>query len=172
MDFEGSTEEEKTRIFSVLFSGETKASSKFLTKKERETLRMFHTPKPLMFFARKTGAAFAPVPGLGTGVSSLQGILMDPTISGRAATALLLATDKDPRTLPALIDALQDKDGSVRAAACHAIALRNDRKLEKELIPLFDDKKAAVRLRAAAGYLRMESLPAAVKRPATAKAGG
>ncbi len=150
-------------------SGELKASSKFLDKKKRETLRMFHTPKPLMFFAMKTGAAFAPVPGLGTGVSSLQGIILDPTISGRAATILLLASDKDPRVLPALIDALQDKDGSVRAAACHAIALRNDRKLEKELIPMLDDKKPAVRLRAAAGYLRLESLPVA-KRPVATKA--
>jgi HEAT repeat protein len=156
-------------LLSVL-SGETKASSKFLTKKERETLRMFHTPKPLMFFALKTGAAFAPVPGLGAGVSSLQGILMDPAISGRAASALLLATDKDPRVLPALIDSLQDKDGSVRAAACHGIALRNDRKLEQDLVPLFEDKKAAVRLRAAAGYLRLESLQVAVKRPVVGKA--
>jgi HEAT repeat protein len=161
-------------LLSVL-SGELKSSSGFLDKKKRETLRMFHTPVPLMFFAIKTGAAFAPVPGLGTGVSSLQGILLDPTISGRAATILLLASDKDPRVLPALIDALQDKDGSVRAAACHAIALRNDRKLESDLIPMLDDKKPAVRLRAAAGYLRLESLPAPAKRPATkapAKADG
>jgi HEAT repeat protein len=156
-------------LLSVL-SGETKASSKFLDKKKRETLRMFHTPKPLMFFAIKTGAAFAPVPGLGTGVSSLQGILFDPTISGRAATALLLASDKDPRVLAALIDALQDKEGSVRAAACHALALRNDRALEKDLIPMLEDKKPAVRLRAAAGYLRLESMPAPVKHPAAAKA--
>jgi HEAT repeat protein len=152
-------------LLSVL-SGELKSSSKFLDKKKRDTLRMFHTPMPLMFFAIKTGAAFAPIPGLGTGVSSLQGILSDPTISGRAATALLLATEKDPRVLAALVDALQDKEGSVRAAACHAIALRNDRTLEKDLIPMFDDKKPAVRLRAAAGYLRLESLPAPVKRPA------
>lgn len=156
-------------LLSVL-SGEMKASSKFLDKKKREALRLFHTPKPMMFFALRTGAAFAPVPGLGTGVASLQGILFDPAISGRAATALLLAADKDPRVLPALIDALQDKDASVRAAACHGIALRNDRKLEKDLIPMLDDKKPAVRLRAAAGYLRLESLPAPVKRPVAPKA--
>jgi HEAT repeat protein len=155
-------------LLSVL-SGELKSASGFLDKKKRDTLRMFHTPKPLVFFAIKTGAAFAPVPGLGTGISSFQGILSDPTISGRAATALLLASDKDPRVLAALIDALQDKEGSVRAAACHAIALRNDRKLEKDLIPLFEDKKPAARLRAAAGYLRLESLPAPVKRPVAVK---
>jgi hypothetical protein len=35
---------------------------------------------------------------------------------------------------------------------------------------MLDDKKPAVRLRAAAGYLRLESLPAAVKRPVATKA--
>lgn len=155
-------------LISVL-SGETKASSSFINKQKRDALRMLHTPRPMMMFAIKTGAAFAPVPGLGTGISSLQGILNDPSMSGRAATALLLASDKDPRVLAALIDSLQDKEGSVRAAACHALALRNDRKLEKDLIPMFDDKKAAVRLRAAAGYLRLESLPAVRRKPPAAK---
>ena len=155
-------------LISVL-GKELKTSSSFLTKQKRDTLRMFQTPKPLMMFAIKTGAGFAPVPGLGEGISSLQGILADPSMSGRAATALLLASDKDPRVTAALIDALQDKEGSVRAAACHALALRNDRKLEQELITMLDDKKPAVRLRAAAGCLRLESLPV-VRRPPAAKA--
>jgi HEAT repeat protein len=154
----------------AILSGEVKASSSFFNKQKRDALRLLQTPRPLMMVALRAGAGFAPVPGLGLGISSLQGILNDPAVSGRAATALLLASDKDPRVLAALIDALQDKEASVRAAACHAIALRNDRTLEKELIPLLDDKKPAVRLRAAAGYLRLESLPAAVKRPVAPKA--
>jgi len=60
--------------------------------------------------------------------------------------------------LQALKDALTDKDWSVRAAAVHAIALRNDPALESDLVPLLDDKKEAVRVRAAAGYLRLESI--------------
>ncbi len=149
---------------------ELKTSSGFITKQKRDALRMFQTPRPLMMFAIKTGVGFAPVPGLGEGISSLQGILADPSMSGRAATALLLASDKDPRVEAALIDALQDKEGSVRAAACHALALRNNRKLEAELIPLLEDKRAAVRMRAAAGCLRLESLPAPVKRPVASPA--
>jgi HEAT repeat protein len=149
-----------------VLSRELKTSSGFINKQMRDSLRMFQTPKPLMMFAIKTGVGFAPVPGLGEGISSLQGILADPSMSGRAATALLLANDKDPRVQAALIDALDDKEGSVRAAACHALALRNDRKLETNLIPMLDDKKASVRMRAAAGCLRLESLPAPVKRPA------
>ena len=152
-------------LISVL-SGETKVSSGFVTKQKREALRMVHTPKTMFMFAVKTGAGFAPVPGLGMGISSLQGILSDPGVSGRAATALLLGADKDPAVLQALLDALQDKDWSVRAAAVHAIALRDDPALEKELIPLFDDKNGAVRVRAAASYLRLEWIRSTARKTA------
>src|SRR5579863_1691566 len=77
----------------AVLSGDLKTSSGFVTKQKRDALRMMHTPRTLFFFALKQGIGFAPVPGLGAGVSSLQGILSDPSISGRAATALLLNTD-------------------------------------------------------------------------------
>ncbi len=144
-------------LISVL-SGDTKASSGFITKQKRDALRMLHTPKPMFMFVLRQGATFAPVPGIGAGVSSLQGILSDPGVSGRAATALLLSTDKGPEVLQALRDALTDKDWSVRAAAVHALALRNDPALQSDLVPLFEDDKEAVRVRAAAGYLRLESI--------------
>ena len=144
-------------LVSVL-SGDTKASSGFITKQKRDALRMLHTPKTLFLFALQQGANFAPVPGLGAGVSSVQGILSDPSVSGRAATALLLSTDKTPEVLQALRDSLGDSDWSVRAAAVHALSVRNDPALETDLIPLLDDKKEAVRVRAAAGYLRLEAI--------------
>src|ERR1700688_2225636 len=96
----------------------------------------FQPELTLFMFAVKTGANFAPVPGVGAGISSLQGILSDPSVSGRAATALLLSADKSPEVLQALRDALADSDGSVRAAAVHALALRNDPALEADLVPL------------------------------------
>lgn len=148
----------------AILSGDMKPSSDFLTKEMRDSVRMLHTPRTLMLFAMKEGAGMAPVPGLGQGFSSLQGILADPGVSGRAATALLLAPDKSPLVLAALVDALNDKDGTVRAAAAHAIALRNDPKLEDKLVPLLDDKKEAVRVRASAGYLRLELVKAEKKK--------
>ena len=68
-----------------------------------------------------------------------------------------------PATLEALRDALSDKDSSVRAAAVHSISLRNDPALKKELEPLLQDDNGAVRLRAAAGYLRLSAIEAAAK---------
>jgi hypothetical protein len=46
----------------------------------------------------------------------------------------------------------------VGAAAVHAIALRNDPALEPDLVRLLEDKKEAVQVRAAAVYLRLESV--------------
>jgi HEAT repeat protein len=144
-------------LLSVL-SGETKTSSGFITRQKRDALRMLHTPKTMFLFVVQQGANFSPIIGLGAGVSSLQGILSDPSVSGRAATALLLSSEKTPEVLQALQDALADSDWSVRAAAVHAIALRNDPALQADLLPLFEDKKEAVRVRAAAGYLRLEAI--------------
>jgi len=141
----------------------------FLTKQKRDALRMLHTPKTLFTFAVMQGIRMAPVPGVGEGVSSLQGILSDPSVSGRAATALMLSHDRSPEVLTALRDALTDKDASVRAAAVHALALRDNPALTPELAPLVDDKKEAVRLRAAAACLRLESIKPAAAKPLVAK---
>ena len=88
----------------------------------------------------------------------MQGLLSDPGVSGRATAALLLGRDKDRDTLIALKEALIDRDWSVRAAAVHSLALRNDPSLQPDLAPLLEDKKEAVRLRAAAGYSRLEMI--------------
>jgi len=147
--------EGKAALFSIL-SGETKATTGFFPKQKREAMRMMHTPRTMFMFALVTGANFAPVPGVGAGIASMQGILSDAGVSGRATVALLFGTEKNAATLQALRDALSDKDWSVRAAAVHSLALWNDPSLQPDIVPLLDDKKEAVRLRAAAGYLRLE----------------
>jgi HEAT repeat protein len=93
----------------------------------------------------------------------MQGILAGSGVSGRASAALLLGADKEPGTLEALKDALYDKNAAVRAAAVHAVSLRNDPAMKKELEPLLEDDNQAVRLRAAAGYLRLSTIEAGAK---------
>jgi HEAT repeat protein len=158
----------KTALLAIL-SGESKVASGFLTKQRREALRMLHTPKTTIMLGVKQGLGFVPVPGLGEGMASLQGLLSDPGVSGRAMTALLLGKEKDPDTMFALREALSDSDWSVRAAAIHSLALRNDPAVAPDLVPLLDDKHQAVRLRAAAAYLRLEEIrkrPSPKPRPA------
>ena len=144
----------------AILAGESKTSSSFFSKQKREALRMMHTPRTTFLFAVRQGAAFAPFPGVGAGVASMQSILTDSGVSGRASAALLLGNDKSPAVLDALRDALSDKDWSVRAAAVHSLCLRNDPALKKDLEPLLADGKEAVRMRAAAGYLRLSEIQA------------
>jgi HEAT repeat protein len=157
----------KRELLAVL-EGETKTASGFLTKQKRDALRMMHTPRTTFMYAVKEGMGFVPVPGLGQGIASMQGILSDPGVSGRASAALLLSKENDPVTLGALKDALYDKDWRVRAAAVHSLALKNQPSLKKNLEPLMDDDREDVRLRAAAGWLRLTAI--ASRRPAPKRA--
>jgi HEAT repeat protein len=142
----------------AVLEGESKTSSGFFTKQKRDALRMMHTPRTTFLYAVRQGVGFAPVPGLGEGISSMQAILTDPGVSGRATAALLLGKDADPATETALKDALYDKDWRVRAAAVHSLALRNDPRAKKDLDPMLEDDKEEVRLRAAAAWLRLSSI--------------
>ncbi len=149
-----------TRALLLILSGESKSSSGFIADRVRNTMRMMHTPKTLFMFALRQGVGFAPVPGLGEGVASMQGLLSDSGVSGRATAALLLGRHKDEGTLRALRKALWDRDWSVRAAAIHSLALWNDVALMPDIALLLDDREEAVRLRAAAGYLRLDAIKA------------
>lgn len=159
----------KQELLAVL-AGENKTSSSFFTKQTREAIRMMHTPRTTFLYAVRQGVGFAPVPGLGMGVSSMQQILSDPGVSGRAAAALLVGRDKDAATTSALREALYDKDWRVRAAAVHSLALRNDPKLRADLEPMFEDDREEVRLRAAAGLLRLSAVQAKASAKPRAKA--
>ena len=134
-------------------------------------MRMFHTPRTMFMFLVSRGIGMANVPGLGLGVSSLEGVMSANGTSGRAATALLLSNDNDPMVVAALLTALLDKDWSVRAAAVHATALRNDPSLIDKVAPLLQDKHMEVRTRAAAAFLRLEMIKAAAVESARKKHG-
>jgi HEAT repeat protein len=155
----------KQALLSVL-AGETKTSSGFITKQRRDAIRMLHTPHTLFLFSMRVGAGFVPVPGFGMGVSSMETLLTDPTLSGRATAALLLGKEKDAATLQALKDALSDNTWSVRAAAVHSIALRNDPEQKDAVLPLLLDKSQPVRLRAAVTWLRLDSIGHGARAPA------
>jgi len=160
----------KTALLAVM-GGETKATSGFLTKEKRTALRMMHTPSTTFLYVARAGVAFAPVPGLGVGIASLQAILADGAASGPATAALLLGSDKDPDTIEALKEALSDKDWRLRAAAVHSLALMNDVGLRKTIEPLLEDDKEEVRLRAAAAWLRLSAIEKAeaARRPTPKK---
>jgi HEAT repeat protein len=137
-------------------NNETKASSSYLSKEERTALHMLHTPTKLFIFIGIEAAGFAPVPGLGFGLSSAQGILSAPDSSARAASLLVVGNSNNPALADTVGTALSDKEWSVRAAAIHLVAMHPFPQFREQLVPLLDDKKSAVRVRAAAAYIRLQ----------------
>lgn len=144
------------QLFLAVVAGTSKGSSSYLSTEKRSALRMLHTPTKLFMFAAIGAAGFAPVPGLGMGISSAQGILSNPDASARAAALLLIAQSQDPALDDTVGSALSDKEWSVRAAAAHVVATHPFPVFRQKLVPLLDDNKGAVRLRAAAAYIRLQ----------------
>jgi HEAT repeat protein len=150
----------------AILAGDNQTSSGFFSKQKRDALRVLHTPRVMLQFAMAKGIGLVPVPGLGFGLESMRALLTDSGVSGRAAAALMLATERDQASLDALRAALKDTDWSVRAAAVQALALRRDPRLKADVAPLFDDENEAVRLRAAAACLRPAGAQARAARSA------
>jgi HEAT repeat protein len=158
----------KQALMSVV-EGDSKTASGYITSEMRTALRMMNTPTTTLLYAARQGVSFVPVPGLGQGIASMQALLTDPGISGRATAVLLLGKDNDPALIPALKDALIDKNWTVRAAAVHSLALRNNPAMKKDLAPMLQDDKEGVRLRAAAAFLRLSAIQASASRKTAAK---
>ncbi|MGQ9896899.1 MAG: HEAT repeat domain-containing protein [Acidobacteriota bacterium] len=144
--------------------GERQSKSGYFSVQRRNILRAMKTPggffRLAFRLAFRYAVGFAPVPGLGMGLSSLAGLLADANISGRAQAIALLPPVRDAETIALLREALTDEDGAVRAAAVHALAVSDQRLVTRDLVPLFQDKKEGVRYRAAAAYLRLSTPPA------------
>jgi HEAT repeat protein len=138
---------------------ESKATSSYISKEKRTALRLLHTPTKLFILVGISAAGMAPVPGLGFGLSSAQGILLASDSSARAASLLLIGSSRDPALADTVGSALTDKEWSVRAAAIQLVAVRPFPQFRDQLVPLLDDKKNAVRVRAAAAYIRLQHPP-------------
>ena len=147
---------EGARFLFDVVGGKSKASSSYLTTEKRTALRMLHTPTKLFTVIAFQAVGFVPVPGLGFGISSAQGILSDPESSARAASLLLIGSSPDPTLADAVGSALSAKEWSVRAAAVHVVAMHPFPQYREKLVPLLDDKRSAVRVRAAAAYIRLQ----------------
>ena len=141
-----------------VLNGEKKSTSNYLTTQKRGVVQLLQNRPAMMRMALKEGIGMIPIPGAGFGAASLEAILKDAGMSGRALVATMLANEKDAASLQALRDSLDDKSWSVRAAAVHSLAVRNRPEVLNEVLPLMDDKNDAVRFRAAAAALRLGSI--------------
>jgi HEAT repeat protein len=116
-------------------------------------MKMLKDPKALAKLGFEGGIGFIPFAGLGYGAFKV--VSKDDESPVRAAAALRLARDPDPKSAKALATAAGDEKWLVRAAAIAAIGLRGDAALLKAVVPRLTDDNETVRFNAAACIIRL-----------------
>jgi HEAT repeat protein len=116
-------------------------------------MKLLRNPKAMAMVGFEQGIGFIPFAGLGYG--AFKSFTKDDESPVRAAAAIRLATDKDPKSGAALAKAVNDEKWMVSAAAIAAIGMRGDPVLMKAVIPKMQDKNETVRFNAAACVIRL-----------------
>jgi HEAT repeat protein len=142
-------------VYYGVLTGEQKTGKGFV----RQELAMLHDKKKMAQLGIDEGIGFVPFAGIPYSV--LKMVLKNDSSGVRAAAARALASDPDPSSRDALIDALADKSTIVRQAALEALAHRRDSSLLSKVAPSLDDNKDEVRFFAAACVLQLSRLKTA-----------
>jgi HEAT repeat protein len=136
-------------IYYAVLTGERKTGEGLIDEEKK----MLTDPKKLAQFGFEEGIGFIPFGGLGYGV--FKTLTKDDVSPVRAAAAVALAHDPDPRSGAALVKAASDKSWIVRAAALDAIAQRDDPQLIVGIMGALDDERTEVGYTAAAAIYRL-----------------
>ncbi len=116
-------------------------------------MKVIRNPKAMAKVGFESGMGFVPFGSIGYGAYKV--VTKDAEGPLRAAAALKLATDKDPKSGAALAKATSDEKTMVRQAAIAAIGVRGDAALLNAVTPRMEDKDEAVRFAAAACVIRL-----------------
>lgn len=141
-------------VYYAVLTGERK-SGEGLVAEQKKALS---DPKKMAQVGFEQGIGFIPFAGMG--YSALKTLTKDDESPVRAAAAVALAKDPDPKSGQALVEASKDKSWIVRAAALDAIAQRNDPALIPGIMDALMDSKPEVKYTAAAAVYHLSSLPA------------
>ncbi|HTP31649.1 MAG TPA: HEAT repeat domain-containing protein [Candidatus Acidoferrales bacterium] len=136
-------------IYYAVLMGERKTGEGLVDSQ----MKMIKDPKAMARMGFEAGVGFIPFGGAGLAVFKM--VTKDDTSPVRAAAALKLAGDPDPKSAEALMQMASDKKWLVRAAVVDAIAKRGDPSLLKAVWPLLNDDEDTVRFTAAGAILRL-----------------
>jgi HEAT repeat protein len=129
-----------------------------------------HQPGKLAKLGAIQGASMLLGP-FGFGITAIQFMHQSGGDLARASAIQQLAEEHTELVHKELIEALGDKDPSVRAAAAQGLVDYRDRATQLAIYPLFVDPRTPVRLTAAAAYLRTTGVPG-ISAAMSAKAAG
>jgi HEAT repeat protein len=134
-------------LYYAVLTGEKKSGEGLIESQ----MKMVHDPRALAKFGFEQGIGF--IPFAGVGYQAFKAVKKDDASPIRAAAAVKLAKDPDPKSA----EALKDKSWLVRSEALTAFAERGDPAFLKVALPLFSDENDTVRFNAAAVVLRLSA---------------
>jgi HEAT repeat protein len=140
-------------VYYAVLTGERKSGEGLVESQKK----MLSDPKKLAQLGFEQGIGFVPFASIG--YSAFKTLTKDDESPVRAAAAVALANDPDPKSGKALVDASQDKSWIVRAAALDAIAHRNDPSLVPDIMNSLNDDKPEVKYTAAAAVYHLSGKP-------------
>lgn len=135
-------------VYYAVMTGERKSGG--MIEQQWDELK---EPKKAAEFAFEQGIGF--VPYAGAALEAFQMLTKKDPSPVRAAAATALASDPDPRSGAALVQALKDKNWIVRVAALRAIAVRGEQAALEVVEAATQDKRDEVRFAAAAAVLKL-----------------
>ena len=138
-------------VYYAVLTGERKSGEGLVAEQKK----MLSDPKKMAQIGFEQGIGFIPFAGIGLG--AMKALTPDDESPVRAAAAVALATDPDPRSREALVMAIKDKSWLVRAAALDAIARRNDPSLIPEIVDAVNDERSEVKYTAAAAIYHLST---------------
>jgi HEAT repeat protein len=136
-------------VYYAVLSGEMKSGKEF----RASHMKTLKDPKALAMLGFESGIGF--IPFAGGGYQVIRMLTKDDASPVRAAAALRLASDPDPKSKAVLAKAITDEKWIVRAAVLDAIARRNDPTLSAAAVAALDDENDTVRYNAAAAVIRL-----------------
>jgi HEAT repeat protein len=136
-------------VYYAVLTGKRKGGDGFLT----EQTAILHEPKKLEALAFEQGIGFVPFASMGW--DAVRDILKNDPSPVQAAAATMLASDPDPASATALVNAAHHKRWVVRVAVLEAIAKRGDPALRVRIEAYLYDPREEVRLAAAAAVLHL-----------------
>lgn len=135
--------------------GDRKAKPGLIKSEKHKADKDLHSPKTLTMIAITQGSGFFLGP-FGVGIKAIEVIDKNSGASTRAAALDQLARQHSDEVREVLIQNLTDGEPAVRAAAAKGLGRWPGEDTARQLAPMFGDNHLAVRLTAAAAYIRAE----------------
>jgi HEAT repeat protein len=154
------------RVYYAVLTGEKKSGDALVESQ----MKMLKDPKAITQMGMGVGLAFVPFGGVS--YKALKMATNDAVSPVRAAAAMKLANDPDPKSAQALANTAADEKWLVRAAAVAALARRGDPAGLKVITPLLADENDVVRFNAAAAVIQLSRpAPSAAPTPSAKPSG-